>query len=82
MHIEAGNRLSEVPHHTGAHVPSQKSTYGTKESLKGQSSTQQDKNALAGKLAIHSVPICTILCMLIYRYYQGVSQGSKFNTAR
>ena len=70
MHIEAGNRLSEVPHHSGAHVPSETSTcHGTKESLKAQSSTQQDKNALAGKLAMHSVPICTTLCMLIYRYY-------------
>ena len=73
MHIEVGNRLSEVPHHSDAHVPSQESTcHGTKESLKAQSSIQQDQNALAGKYAIlRGVPICTILCMLIilYRHY-------------
>ena len=73
LHIEVGNRLSEVPHHSGAPVPSQKSTcHGTKESLKAQTSTQQDENALAGNYAItcmHNVPIYANPCMFMYRNY-------------
>jgi hypothetical protein len=47
MYIEAADRLSEVPHHSGARVPSQKSTYHGTNAQSSQIETQ-DATALAG----------------------------------
>ena len=61
VHIEVGNTLSEVPHHSGTHVPSHKSTYGTKGSLKAHFKVQHKMKC---SITICNVPTCTNPCML------------------
>ena len=60
-HVEVVDRLSDVPHHSGVHVPYQ--NHSTEKSNKAESSqikTRQDTNALAGKLNV------TRVCMFVW----------------